>query len=197
MPPTDQEMVQVARLFATGVWMPDYIDDIVWEDGEKITRREAMAVIGLVQYEMQRRSRYDRVAQRKARKLLKRFLTKEQLRQMRGVGYFYVRAASGTVYRIDPKMGWSSRVARHGKHYFETHRFCLHDFPAVNPEAPLSEQQEMPPADVALAHLLLLTTNEQEFLATANERVRETGLWNGDYLRRLRQNRAAWEESQA
>jgi len=47
------------------------------------------------------------------------------------------------------------------------------------------EPREMPPADVTIGHLLLLSADEPAFLAEANHRTRSDMLWNGDYIRGL------------
>jgi len=59
--------------------------------------------------------------------------------------------------------------------------YCLHD-----------PENELPPADVTIGHLLLLRTDEPRFLRLANAtdaRGPGCGLWNGDWLRRVRRRR--------
>jgi hypothetical protein len=78
------------------------------------------------------------------------------------------------------------RIVRHGQRWFRRTAYCVHDDPD-DPDA-------MPPADLTVAHLLMVLADEAEFLATANARDVRTQMWNGDYLRRMRRRRLAATE---
>jgi hypothetical protein len=65
--------------------------------------------------------------------------------------------------------------------------FCIH------PES----GHGLPGADIALTQMLWLAADEEAFLAEANATERHQDLWNGDYLRRLRQHRTAESEQQS
>lgn len=65
-------------------------------------------------------------------------------------------------------------VERHGSREFAVGpTFCLHD-----------PEQVLPPADVSLAHLLMLRTDEPGFVSAANQYESRSMLWNSDWLRR-------------
>lgn len=51
--------------------------------------------------------------------------------------------------------------------------FCLHDYA----ETPTTWTERMPPADLSLAHLLLLSCDEEEFLHKANATLHEPRDW--------------------
>ena len=51
-----------------------------------------------------------------------------------------------------------------------------------------------PPADVTIAHLLLLWSDEAEFLRLANATRNRSDLWNGEYMRRMRNRRVVLTE---
>jgi hypothetical protein len=95
-----------------------------------------------------------------------------------------VEGSAGGTYRVMPYCGQTQRVERHGRRWFAKAAFCYHD-----------KEGELPKADVALAHLLLLKTDEPGFLAAANHRVLGDQLWNRDYIRRLRERRAQRAEA--
>jgi hypothetical protein len=159
----------------------DGLEDIRWEDGDAITDAEIREVICLSAYEVTLRRRRRNPAQRKSMRLLWRHLSAEQRRQVRGSRYFYLTTESGATYRLYPCTGATHAVEKHGKNYFAMRGFCLH--PDDNP------LDRLPPADLSLAHLLLLSCDEPAFLAEANCRLLNTDMWNGEYLRRMRRRR--------
>lgn len=177
MPATSQEMVRLIRLLLDQVVAPDCVQDVVWEDGTKITDTEFRDVFALATYEMRLRRQRRPVAQRRAMRLLRRHLSARQRQDLRAMRYFYVQAVSGKVYRILPRAGVTEEVRRHRTRFFTIASFCLHDE---------EDGEQMPPADVALGHLLLLSCDEAAFLATANRREHRCDMWNGEYLRRMR-----------
>ena len=69
-------------------------------------------------------------------------------------------------------------MTRHGRRWFVRRHFCLHEQSLL--------VLPMPPADLALTHLLWLLADEQEFLRLANATDRRDMLWNGQWRRRLR-----------
>jgi hypothetical protein len=181
MPGTPQEFVALL-----GAW-PD--DSLIpppghrWGDGTAITPDEEADLLALRVYahRLRARRRWGR-AQARARRLLRSLLSAEQRGQLRRWRYFLVAAPSGSVYRLNPRCGHVERVERHGRRWFVREAFCLHDAP---------DDGQMPPADLSVAHLLLLRADEEAFLATANRNPRNDQLWNRDYLRRIRDHREA------
>lgn len=122
---------------------------------------------------------YARKRQRRALRLLRSYLTEDQKAELRRSRKFTVRGPSGNVYRLIPNTGAVQRVSIHGKNGYIESLYCYHD-----------PERELPPADLTLAHLLLLANDEERFLREANEHVFEhTMRWNGEWLRRLRQAR--------
>jgi len=149
-------------------------DDVPWHKfGEDLQR----SIFEAVAHEKRRRTR--RRGQRRAMRLLRTFLSAEQRRTVASGGRFLVVGSLGGVYRLHPHHGAVERVERHGRHWFATVSYCLHD-----------DGREMPPADLALAHMLWLLSDEAQFLAVANARPMMSELWNGEYLRRIREARA-------
>lgn len=155
--------------------------DHVWNDGSEITPAEFRDVVALIVYV--RGTIYpkrDARAQRRAMKLLRPLLTAEQKKSLRREKSFLACGSKGGMYRLCPGTGSVQGVAWHRSRWFSRVTFCLHDN-REGPEAP------MPPADVTLTHLLLLKADEELFLHLAN--ARQSDLWNGDYLRRMRHRR--------
>ena len=172
---------------ATHDLAPDFPACYRWLDGTVITDAQAADVRALrahyVRQVAQRiRAGQGREPQRKALRLLRTYLSPSQQAQLDRDGAFLATTASGATYRLDARRGRTERVTRHGKRWFVLVRFCLHDDRA-QPDA------VMPPADMALAHLLLLHSGEDEFLGVANATVARDQLWNPAYLRNLRQAR--------
>lgn len=154
-------------------------DDVPWERFSVSFHDQIML---LVRYERGRRARYTKGPQRRALSLLRSFLTTEQQRSMRNRRYFYVQGSAGGTYRIFPYWGTTQRVERHGKNWYAVSRFCLH-------QVVHSDDDEMPAADLALAHMLWLRADEELFLSTANATPVNTQLWDGEYLRQLNHRR--------
>lgn len=190
MAATAQEIVATARQLCREQ-DPYVLQDLRWADGSAVTTAEVREILGLAIYEVQRRARRRWPAQRKALRLLRRYLTSEQTRQMRAGRCFYLTGTSGATYRLFPGTGVTKRVERHGSRLYETHQYCLHDFPACNALCPDRTEGPMPPADVTLAHLLWLACDEPGFLAAANCRPSGLQMWDGDYLRRIYRRRRA------
>lgn len=161
------------------------IDALAWDmaDWTGWTEQEMADVFALVLYVRQTRDTKRREAQRRAMRLLRSWLPEPQRRQLRRNREFKVQGSAGGRYRLHPNTGTTSRIRRHGKRDFAVATYCLHP-PDV----------DLPPADISLAHYLLIVTDEPRFLATANATDRLTQLWNGDYLRRrLRARRRVTE----
>lgn len=93
--------------------------------------------------------------------------------ELRRRGAIVVTGSAGGWYRIDPGAGCAERIERHGRRWFARATYCLHP-----------PDENWPDADVALAQMLLIVTDEPAFLMAANEHRREM-LWNGQWLRRL------------
>jgi hypothetical protein len=169
---TPEQMVERAEALARESLAWDMADWSGW------TEREMSDVFTLVLYIRQTRDVKRREAQRRAMRLLRSWLPEPQRRRLSRNREFKVRGSAGGRYRLYPSTGTTSRIRRHGTRDFAVTTYCLHP-PDV----------KLPPADISLAHYLLIVTDEPRFLATANATDRMTQLWNGDYLRRLRANR--------
>lgn len=178
MPGTVVEFCRYVEAVLAGTVMPDTMP--VWEDGTAATEAELREIAGLMLYEARQRWNRRREAEslparRKAARLLRRFLAPQQREQLKRRGHFVVETPSGRFYRFHPRMGRAEEVTRHGTRFFVLTSFCLHP------------EEKLPPADVTLAQLLLLSTDEEAFRQEANATNRRDQLWNGDWLRRLRQ----------
>ena len=183
MPGTTQEYVALA-IYPE---LPgDWADDFHWSDGSEMTRQEFLDVIRLRTYHRQLNKPKQREAQRKAMALLRKYLSPAHKIELRRNGVFHYTTNSGATYRVDPRRGRTERVTRHGSRWFVAVRFCLHDDRDVPSDA-------MPPADLALTHLLLLLSDESEFLRIANATYARDQLWNREWLRRLREARISRE----
>ncbi len=180
MPGTPEEYTR----YATAEWNPDLL--LTWEDGTAITREEQDDIVLLraYVYRVQRHRNRDRKPQRTAMRLLRSFLSTTQTAQLRSNKAFLVETPSGKSYRLYPRMGTVEQVTRHGRSWFVFRRFCLHDDPDAS-------GSRMPPADLSLAHMLLLLADEAEFLRLANASTARDQLWNGEYRRRLARARRA------
>lgn len=158
--------------------MPDAIDDFGFTDEEK---GHVRAVINAL-FAAQRQTEQERKqAKRRAMRLLRSYLTDEQRRQLRRSKSFRAVGSAGGVYRLWPYGGGVERVERHRSKWFAVTGYCLHDYAADAPD-----RQRLPLGDLCLQQLLLLTADEPAFLAAANATLRDL-LWNGDWLRRVRQ----------
>jgi hypothetical protein len=178
MPGTAQEMVELAGRLGNDPVVTAATDEFRWADGTGVTDDEWRDVLALHAYLLRMRRRDRRsAAQRKAGRLLRQLLAPAQRASLSRLGYFYVTVPSGQTYRLDPRRGHAERVEWHKSRYFARRSYCLHD---------TDDDGKLPPADVTIAHMLLLLADEAAFLATANESPRDDQLWNGEYLRRMR-----------
>ena len=98
-------------------------------------------------------------AQPRARKLLRSYLTRDQRRSVAAHGRALVRGSAGGHYWLYPFSGTVEKVERRRVRWRATGWYCIHP-----------PQETVPPADVSLGHLLLLTMDEEAFLAEANYR---------------------------
>lgn len=115
-------------------------------------------------------------AQKRALGLFLSLLSPAQRVEYRKTRRVTVRGNAGGWYRLRPTTGRVSQVEPHGVRWYAVTSYCLHD-----------PNGDLPPADSSVGHLLLLSTDEPSFLATANATDRRsTTLWNGEWLRRLR-----------
>lgn len=106
-----------------------------------------------------RSSDYDRQAELRARALLHQFLTREQRWSLRASHSFLVTGQDGQTYEVGEGSG--VRLLVNGK---PVRSFCIHP------------REILPPCDVMLAQKLLLESNIEHFLATANvTEIRRTG----------------------
>ena len=161
------------------------IPEFRWGSGDAMTPGEWADVRTLRAYAMQLaegKAITNSAPQRLAMRLLRGLLSNEQARSLNRSGDFLVPAKSGSIYRLTPRMGLAERVEKHGRKWFVKQAFCLHDE---------RDESRMPPADVTIAHLLMLIADEPGFLKTANSHRRDNQLWNRDYLRRLRTARTS------
>lgn len=183
MPATTEELCAWARALLDATVMPDTVP--IWADGTRATLQEGQDVMALAAYEARRRRDARRLARSakarcRAYRLLRLFLSPTQAEQLARCRHFEQAAASGRVYRLIPATGQVDEVERHGKRRYVIRSFCLHPDP----------WNEVPPADVSLAQLLLLVSDEEEFLRLANATERRSDtLWNGEWQRRLRSAR--------
>lgn len=111
--------------------------------------------------------------------LFRSFLDSQQQATLRHRGFAHVATASGTMYRIYPHRGTTYRAERHGTRVYGTTAYCYHD-----------ASHELPKADVALAHMLLLLADEDAFLRAANATPRRSQ-WDGAWRRKLNASRRA------
>lgn len=152
---TSEEMVALARRFVSHEVAPDMCAE--WADWTPQERRET---ISLTVYIIRTEDREP--AERKARALFRSWLTAAQRAELTRTGQVVVTGSAGGRYRIGPTwLATTRRIERHGRRDFAVAQYCLHDAGA-----------ELPRADIALAHLLLIVTDEAEFLRQANEHAR-------------------------
>lgn len=182
MPATPQELADAARQVAREVLAPDFVAGIQWADGTPITEAETRNLFTFACYEIRQMHSRRPKAQRKALRLLRTLLTPEQREQLKTGQQFRVVGSAGGVYRLYPSTGQVCAVERHGARWYGVRTFCLHELeePGI---------VVFPSADRTIAHLLLLSAAEPEFLALANATDRRPDCWNGEYLRRLRRAR--------
>jgi hypothetical protein len=172
---TQEEISALAHRIATHEVAYDLYDWSGWTDEEQ------NRAILLACYEVRFGRKRDN---RKAMRLLKTWLTEEQRSDLRRLGWFYVTGSAGGRYRLRPHCAHVEKVEKHGKHWFGKVRYCFHDVEEI-----------LPPADVTLAHMLHLVTDEDDFLARANPTLQCQEIWNPEWRRRLRQAREARESA--
>ena len=154
-----------------------------WEDGSPVTDgdwRDVWAV-RCHHARIRRDKAKDKRPQRTAMQLLRSLLSPNQRAELTRGGNVVVRGSEGGTYRILPRFGHVERVTRNGRRWFVAERYCLHD---------VQDDDAMPPADLSIAHMLILLSDEPEFLRLANANDARDQLWNGEYLRRLRRRHA-------
>ncbi|HXJ56432.1 MAG TPA: hypothetical protein VNU68_07180 [Verrucomicrobiae bacterium] len=178
MPGTDEELIALVNGLVSCRIGCGEIEDIRWADGTPISRAEWRSAMLMVEYigRCQRKP----PGQRAAMRLLRSLLSPEQRRTLRVSKCFYATSPGGATFRFIPRVGQTARVERHGSRYFRVSTFCLHDEEGTD---------KMPPADIALAHMLLIKADEERFFAMANEHKDSPQMWNGEYLRGLRRAR--------
>lgn len=138
---------------------------------DALTEAERREVCVLAVYELQRRHRP--ANQRTAMRLLRSWLTPQQARELSMRGHVTVVGSLGGVYRLRPQNALCERVERHGKNWYRVATYCYHDV-----------DSELPAADVSLAQLLILATDEARFRAEANETKCWPECWDSEYMRR-------------
>jgi hypothetical protein len=180
MPARDDELIALVNGLVSNRIGLGEIDSIRWADGTEMSRQEWRNVLTMVEYVGKGMRKPP--GQRKAMRLLRSLLSADQRRMLAQRKCFYARSRSGIMFRLWPRVGLTERVERHGSRYFRKSAFCLHDEQGID---------KMPPADITVAHLLLIRADEERFLAMANEHRDESQLWNGEYLRRMRQRHAS------
>lgn len=164
---TPAEIVALAEAFVRGSAHPDMVSGFTTAEVEE-------AFQGALFIFRERRRAGPR---NRALALFRSWLSKgerEELRQRRHVTLVGERHR----YRILPATGITQRVERRKSRWYAVATYCLHPSDWV------------PPGDVALAHYLLLKTDEAAFLATANEHAIESPWEAGARLRRTRARRA-------
>lgn len=173
MPGTEEEILETARQLAAYELAPDLIPEVWWADGTGISPDEWRHIVGLMRYQRSLTDHYYSRGQRRAMRLLGRYLSPEQKRSARRNLRFYVQAKSGRVYELNPRTGNVSEVVKRGARFYRIQSFCLHDYSSK----PEDWKERMPPADLSLAHLLLLSCDEQRFLDEANATLRIPDGW--------------------
>lgn len=172
MTPEEKERIVDALIEALVTDVVAY-DRVPWESFPPGFEQEVMC---LVRYEQRRRLEKCCKARKRARGLLRSFLSGEQRHQWHHRHYFYVVGSAGGLYRLCPATGRCFRVERHGRRLFAAVSYCLHEE---------GVEQPIPPADLSLAHMLWLRADEPLFLATANATPWVNPAWDGEYRRRL------------
>lgn len=173
--PTNEELLDRASQCASS----GTFDYSPWSDGELVSESHRQALVLIVRYLCGLRSLKSadhRKAQRRAMRLLRSLLSPAQRAMLRTRSEFLAVCPSGNVYRLYPRTGMVWRVDRHGKNWYVRTAYCIHE----------DKESGIPPADRTIAHLLLLLTDEEEFLRTANARNSRDQMWNSEYLRKIR-----------
>jgi len=135
-----------------------YIDEAneVWE---RWTENQHSAHVQAQQQELARKrrireARIRRMKELRAKRLLKQHLNEEQRAMLNDKDHFYMRAASGQLYRI--RNGRSGNVDVMHDESRRQHSLCAHP------------NDYCPNYDTMLAQKLMLETNEEEFKRIAN-----------------------------
>lgn len=163
---------------------------ILWHvaDGERCDIQEAPIHLSRLMTDYRARLARYHQANRRAMRLLRSLLSPEQrLELRRHRRSFTVIGSRGGRYRLWPYAGTTERIAQHGKYAISEVQFCLHE----------EGERDLPPADLTIAHLLMLRADEERFLIDANHHPREHMGWNGDWHRRLRAARIARAQLEA
>ena len=181
MPPNDDELRETITGIATGVIAPDFVEGIRWSDGTVCTDVESRNLNALALFEITIRKRSHDVAHKRSLRLLRAILSPSQRAQYRRQGDFDVVGSLGGRYRLRPAGQIVQKIEKHGKHWFSIKSYCLHD------------EIGCPRGDVSIGHMLLLMTDEQEFLDKANHTDQYPDCWNPEYMRRMRQRRESPE----
>jgi hypothetical protein len=150
---------------------------------EGLTEDEARRLLSYVLYELRRRGL---PSQRRAGQLFKSWLTTAQADELRRREHVTVTGSMGGVYRIRPRAGVTERVERHGRNWYRIATYCYHD-----------AEGELPAGDIALAHLLILSTDEARFLAEANETKHWPQCWDSEYMTRRAEIRRRGQRAEA
>jgi hypothetical protein len=180
---TPHEAVALGNQMLSGDITPEFVERV-----RSLTERQWRDVVALALYEVEYREARKRrrsAAQRRAMTLLRSFLTSVQLAQLDRSGSFRTRGSAGGVYRLYPRAGSVNRVEQHGKQWYWTHTYCLHDFGENAPD-----KRRLPPADLTIQHLLWLRADEPMFLATANATENRHLMWSAEWRRQVRDARA-------
>jgi hypothetical protein len=159
---TEADVVALAQRLADHEVAPDAVD---WSEFTERQVRSVMLYVGYIFHNRQR-------ASPKARRLFRSWLTREERRELTRSGHVTVTGSAGGRYRVNIH-GSTHRIELHGRRWFRRESYCLHP------------EMFVPDGDIALAHYLLLRTDEPAFLAQANRHEGYSLLWNGDWLRRL------------
>lgn len=160
-------MMRVVRALADGAMTADEL-----MDNHDLTSKQRATIFHLAVYEIQYQARHHNKAQRRAYRLLRRFLSPKQRSDLRTKRYFNVVSSSGRLYRLRPSTGAVYMVEHHRTRDFEKIAYCIH-----------SELKRIPAADETIAHMMLLQTDEDRFLDIAHISYISNRLWNGRWRR--------------
>lgn len=130
-------------------------------------KREIYNCTQLALYEIAHQRELKSAARHRALALFRSWLSPDERAQLRVYRRVRVHGSAGGVYDVTPYQGITTRkLEQHGSRWYSVETFCLHDDPGT-----------LPQPDIALAHLLLLKTDEPRFLATANITIRRPSGW--------------------
>lgn len=172
-------VIECLRRAQAGTITPEEIQALSFDD------RQLLATLIAYDIEYQARRRAVRSpAHRRAFALLRSFLNTDQQRMLTNSRCFHVRGSAGGLYRLHTCTGVVQRIERHGKRWYWCATFCLHDYADDAPD-----KKRIPLPDLALQQMLLLQTDEHEFLATANLSTSARRLWDSQWVRELHRAR--------